>query len=134
MKTITHAFVVPGQEWPIDGQDPETGLSCVQGETLEQIQFRYPGAVVMSYAEWQAQRPPATTAPVQITADQWMEWLCVLPPLDWVRRSGAESFKLCEFTRDDVTLCCVRIGNQYWSMQQRASTSHDALCRLCLDA
>ena len=44
----THAFAVPGEDSIIDCINPNTGNSCINGETLEQIRLRYPKAEIVS--------------------------------------------------------------------------------------
>jgi hypothetical protein len=45
--------------------------------------------------------------PVPIARDEYDETLGCMPPVNWKRRNGIESFQLCELAYDDITLTCV---------------------------
>lgn len=125
-------MAVPGVTYCIDMINPETGRTCVLGHTPEQVQARSPGAVLMTCAEFDTSRAAALAArylqpPVEIDAARWDDMLCVLPPEDWHRGAGAESFKMCERTDGEWTACFVRIGARYWEMTRTASTRHAKL-------
>jgi len=46
------AFAEPGKSNLIDLINPLTGRSCIENETLEQIQVRYPGAEIVDVDQW----------------------------------------------------------------------------------
>ena len=76
-------FAVPGGNSMIDVISPETGLSQVKGETLEQISVRYPGAQIMRIDDWCKSRAVAQDTPVvwiECTEERYYEMLEVLPP------------------------------------------------------
>jgi len=81
----TQAFAVPGEDSLIDVVHPVTGLSEVEGETLEQVQARYPGAEVIEIAGWLAAKAERQHTPITWTEcpeDYYMTMLGVLPPAD----------------------------------------------------
>ena len=78
----THCFCVPGVTM-IDEVNPHTGRSCVYGRTLDDVQTEYPGAELMTIADYCAKKAAAQDSPIQwdpITEDYWQEMLEVLPP------------------------------------------------------
>lgn len=90
MITFDHVFAVPGAPGIVDAINPTTGLSACYGENLEQVQVRYPGAVQMSWSDWQTaairlQQTPIIWEPS--TQDAYNGMLGCLPPIDW--RGGA---------------------------------------------
>lgn len=79
----TEAFAIPGEESLIDCINPDTGRSCIEGETLEQIRLRYPGAEVVNIDEHCKARAEKHDAPVEwkeVTEERYWEMLEVLPP------------------------------------------------------
>ena len=86
LNRCTHVFAVPGELSCIDFAHPDTGLSLINGETLAQVQDRYPAAELMPYEQWQAAKAATQNTPltwVPVTEEQYMDMLNVLPPLDW---------------------------------------------------
>lgn len=51
----------------------------------------------------------------EITEDQFHEMLNVLPPMNWERHAGFESFLMCEFTSGVYTEQYARRGDKYFS-------------------
>lgn len=79
----TEAFAVPGKKNLIDLVHPITGRSAIQGETLEQIQTRYPGAVKVNMDEWLKDRAEAQDSPIEwlkVYSERYDEALNALPP------------------------------------------------------
>ena len=80
-------FAVPGEGNIIDTVVPgPCELSRINGETLEEIQVRYPGAVMVSMASWLEEKAKAQNTPVQwfpVTEEAYMYGLEVLPPVGW---------------------------------------------------
>lgn len=121
----------------IDFLNPDTGKSYVNGETLEQIQARYPGAQLVDFELWNAAKEKALcTEPEPSTEERFLELLEVLPPQRWQRGTttddeSCESFELCEHTSGRVTTVCVRIGEKYFEFQAIAGQkleTHIAHC------
>jgi hypothetical protein len=52
---------------------------------------------------------------VEISEARYIDQLEVLPPLDWCRGFGGESFKSCEFTGGDVTAIFVSVEGRFSS-------------------
>ena len=87
MMNFTECFAVPGEGSIIDGINPETGRSIINDQTFEQIQARYPNAVVMAWEDWRAAQIAKQQTPVRwsrVTERQYQEMLEVLPPAAWM--------------------------------------------------
>jgi hypothetical protein len=83
MRDCDMCYAVPGEHNIIDVINPETGLSWYNGKNLEQIQARYPGAVIMSVDDWSKSVAADQDAPVtwgETTEDRYYEMLEALPP------------------------------------------------------
>lgn len=80
-------FAVPGQGHIIDTVRPgPCELSWINGETLEEIQQRYPGAVMVSMSAWLEEKAERQNRPVTWSAvsdEVFMKQLEVLPPVGW---------------------------------------------------
>jgi hypothetical protein len=137
LSDITHAFHQPGKPGIIDAVHPVTGLGCYSGETLEQIQARYPGAVVgemdaiIEASDNHYRRPP-----VEISRERFWEMLGVLPPEGWHVFGESESFKLSEYTSGLITAIFARIGPddhraRFFEMQDSVTLKHDEIVRRC---
>ena len=125
-------FYVPGSHTIIDTARPD-GLSACFGETLEQVQARYPGATLCDFddacrqidtADNERYRPGELH---ETTEERFIEMLEVLPPMQWRRGKTGESFKMSELTKGDITACYVRLGNRYFEGYCRVSDSGDRL-------
>lgn len=75
--------------------------------------------------------------PREIDHDAWWRALECLPPLDWRREAGAESFTLSEPYDLDANSPAmvywryVRIGDRYWEMLALRSTPITDLAAMC---
>lgn len=79
----TEAFAVPGESHLIDCRHPERGTSWIEGETLEEIRQRYPGAEVVNIEDWCKAKGARQDTPIEwadITEEQYNEALECLPP------------------------------------------------------
>lgn len=95
------------------------------GETLEQIGKRYPGAQVGDAMDIAAQREAMMISePEQITEEQFMDALEVLPPEGWIRHQHTESFKMCEYYSGRVTSIYARFADTYWTFKDIGSKTH----------
>lgn len=83
MSGPTLCFAVPGALSIIDGYRPETRCGWWSGETLEQIQVRHPGAVLMTLQAFCEAKAKIQDRPVSwstVTADSYHDALGCLPP------------------------------------------------------
>jgi hypothetical protein len=93
--TFDNVIAVPGKNSIIDVIDRTTGKTAINGNTLEEVQQREPGAVLMSWTDWSAiqiQRQQTAIGWRRISAEEYDERLNVLPPLAWT----SKGFLLCE--------------------------------------
>lgn len=82
-------FAVPGGNTMIDEVHPQTGLSVVYRQSLEQIRERYPDAQIMAIDAWCQSRGAAQDTPVvwvQCSEERFHEMLEVLPPAAHTKR------------------------------------------------
>lgn len=121
----------------IDFLNPATGKSYVEGETLEQIQVRYPGAQLVDFDAWNdAKEKALCTEPAPITEERFFEALEVLPPQRWysgrtVSGKSCESFECCEHLCGRVTSVCARIGKKYFEFNAVAGQPLEAHIVYC---
>lgn len=128
LSDITHAFYVPGKPGTIDAVHPVTGRGVWGGQTLEEIQAEYPGAVKESFdVILAAEEDHFRKAPVEVDAARWDYALGVLPPLHWKRTGDAETFKISEMTSGTITAIYCRIGDRYFELSDSVSLTHEQI-------
>lgn len=69
--------------------------------------------------------------PERISAEDWNEALCCLPPLHWTNRSGAETFKMSEMTFGTITAIYCKIGANHYRLSDSVTLSHDEIVLRC---
>jgi len=138
MQEVEMVFSVPGRYGVVDFALPrEDGVlvSSCERETLEQIQLRYPGAVLMTYDEAVAAHAEfMKVAPSEIDKERFFDMLEVLPPVNWVRHDNSESFKMLERSSGDITGIFVRIGSRYFSMEDSTHLPHGIIVEMVYNA
>jgi hypothetical protein len=70
-------------------------------------------------------------APWAITEERWWEMLEVLPPSKWRHSAGCESFHVCEYLSGNVVSWFVRLGEQYYELQDVDSLTPAELAAKC---
>lgn len=86
MMDATEAFAIPGEDSLIDCINPFNGLSWIEGENLEQIRLRYPGAEVVNieaFCKAKAERQDTPISWTETTREHYEEMLNCLPPADY---------------------------------------------------
>ena len=103
------------------------------GETLEQIQARYPGALVGDSDEvTKAREDQLRTAPAPCTHEQFWYALECLPPMGWRNAGNGESFKMSERLSGRMTRIYARTGQRYWSFVDTDDLNHaQIMARVC---
>lgn len=92
----------------------------ISGETLDQIAARYPGVKVSTIDEYTAQHDEAyRTDPMLIDEEQYRSALECMPPLNWRRTGGVESFMCVERLSGSITRIYACVGNTYWTFKDR---------------
>ncbi len=95
-------------------------------ETSEQIRLRHPGATLAEWEDVYAETEASCkTEPVEITEDNFLKALNVLPPVRWTKRSDSESFKLSERLYGSITAIYARIGDRYYTFSDNIALPHD---------
>ena len=74
------------------------------------------------------------TDPKPITEERFQEALECLPPLQWGRHLGVESFRFMERYTGNITSIYARIGDQYWEFMDRFNMSRDDLAQKVIAA
>jgi len=123
-------FHVPGTPTIIDTAFLREGVyvSTIEGETLEQIRLRYPDAEVGEWEDvYRAVENSCKTEPQEITKEQFIYALEVLPPVGWRTARGVESFKMSERFYGSVTAIYARIGKRYFTFNDLISLPADEI-------
>ena len=112
------------------------GLGSCTGDNLQQVQARYPVAELMPLDEacrlaQEAQRAHYCHGPVEITAERFEEMLNVLPPMQWKRGPGAQSFKMSELTCGTLTGIFCEVRGRYFELCDDVRNSHEWIVREC---
>ena len=63
----------------------------------------------------------------EITEDQWMDALEVLPPQKWQTVNGVELFRMSEYTTGNITTHYARIGERCFCANRRTSDAYEKL-------
>ena len=71
------------------------------------------------------------TLPKIITSRKFHEMLEVLPPVDWQFYGDVETFKMSERLSGNITGIYCRIGDSFFSFNDRIHLSHDAIVKVC---
>ncbi|MGH8078495.1 MAG: hypothetical protein ACREPE_14390, partial [Lysobacter sp.] len=126
--TAVDQIIVHDDGTPLGGFNEVSALARHAGATLEQLRARHPEGLLCSGAELSSQSDAlAVLPPIEIDEERYQDSLDVLPPQDWVRRGGSESFKLCEYYSGNVTSIFARIGDRYFELRDSASMSHEKI-------
>ena len=136
------AFFVPSHNAVYDRATQLDGQWVTQREaiTLESLRRLYPDAELIPATQVQEKQNEGYRRPwKEITEARYIDQLETLPPVDWCRGYGGESFKSMEFTGGDVTAIFVRYGARFFECHDLHTRHHreligDVITRFCLDA
>ena len=128
-------FYQPGHGGIVDLATLDGRSGCFN-HALEEIRAEYPGAVLMPLDEAVTQSQAANrarlcTGPKQVTEKEFDAALGVLPPRDWQRHNGEESFKIMELTCGQLTAIYCRIGEEYFTLTEDVNTPHEKIVEMC---
>lgn len=71
-----------------------------------------------------------TTQPEQISKEDYMDGLECLPPMQWGRWDGVESFRFSEFYSGNITTIYARTSNgMYWKFRDNAFMSGKSIAQ-----
>ena len=128
----TECWYVPGSRHIVDVIRPDTGRTHFSGRSADDVQRGNPGAQRMSLDEAvklvEVAEAKRYVKPVsEITrADYWYA-LEVLPPADWKRRKGVESFKMSERTCGMITQIFAQCGERYFTLSDQCTVTADEI-------
>ena len=119
-------YVSEGEAYAIDNINTVTGRTNVCGDSYRDIKKRYPQAQLVHYSvlEENTKKKYIKAYATPITATQFCDALNCLPPLQWHRSYGSESFKMSEFLTGDITAIYVRRGDEYFTFNDHYSLKH----------
>lgn len=110
----------------IDDAGVQRGL--YSGETLDELAQRYPEPKVTTIDHYMAVHNAALrTDPRETTEEAYFEALDCLPPLDWTRAKGVESFKMEERFSANMTTIYAKHAGRYWSFMDCDDLSADEI-------
>ena len=102
------------------------------GETLAEVQLRYPGAIAGNFEEWIEKKQNSFIHPPQVVTEaRFWEMLEVLPPVGWKTTEAGETFKLSERTSGLITAIFCRIGEKYFELSDKITLTHDEILAKC---
>lgn len=81
-----------------------------------------------------ADRQRLCRGPEPITPERFDELLNCLPPQRWHRGESAESFRLSEAITGDIYTFAIRLGDKFFTLAERGSTTHQELVQMCAEA
>lgn len=126
-------FAVLGTPSVIDFVLP-SGLGAYSGQTLEQLQERYPGTVLTTVSEHQEsfESRCIAQAPALLPDGEFSSALGCMPPQNWTSGQGAESFEFMEHYSGRITSAFIRYrSGKAYSFFVVAGTPHaDKLARV----
>lgn len=114
---MTQVFYCPTAEYSkiIDEvKADQTGL--YSGKTKAELEMKHGPLQVMSGEDAvKLVEKAATTDPIAIDQERFIDLLECLPPSKWHTFPGAEAFHVCERITYNIVTWCVRIGKDYFT-------------------
>lgn len=117
----------------LNGMVTYTGLTIeeyIEDRIIKSVKFYTDEQFYPLYHERQIER--FVSKPTVITKKQWWDMLECLPPQDWKRYATSESFRMCEYTTDNITGTYCRIDEVYYGFTDVDTLSHEQIVELCL--
>jgi len=110
--------------------------SCCFHETIEEQRLEHPNIELWFFTDVmqeidKAQEATFKKSPVEITEDRFTEMLEVLPPHNWHRETGSESFKMSEMTCGNYTEIFCRIGEKFYELCDDVHKTHIEIVEMC---
>ena len=111
-------FYVPGQLSIIDTVK-DNGKSFYDNESLEEIDKRYPGAILIPFEDAIAKiealaEKKYITEPIEVDEERFMDMLGILPPMNWKQTTEGEVFMMCEMNYSHYTNIFCQIKDSYF--------------------
>jgi hypothetical protein len=133
--TGIYSFMVPGP-------NPEVLVCAYGGETLEELKSQgkvSPEAFVCPWEEASGlsddlARQKVCNGPSRVTKERWWELLEVLYPARWEQLEGSEVFMVPECITSTIYTFGVRIGEDYFSINEDQDIPAERLVAMCREA
>jgi hypothetical protein len=104
------------------------GIGAYSLELFETLKVKFPDLQDGYYDDAVVEiEATNVVAPIEISEDEFLERLCVLPPMHWKATAEKETFKLSEMYTDNITEICCRIGNRFFKLLDRVTLTHDEI-------
>jgi len=104
-------------------------------KSVDELRQQYPNLTVITWDEaGQRTDDHHRKPPERITRAQFLYWLEVLPPVDWIRIGDGESFKISERIAGNITRIVVRYEREYWTLQDHIRMPHEDIIVLVSEA
>jgi len=104
---------------------------CSNGDAQAIVDAELMAAATMTATPEPACSRYGIKPPWRIDEARWFDMLNVLPPSKWRRMSGGESFHVCEYLSGDIVSWFVRVGTEFYELQDVDSKSHAQLVAAC---
>jgi hypothetical protein len=136
-RSITHVFYSPTASWGlIDGAFQVFGYwySYHEAKSYEEMRAECgEDLLVLTYEEAEIREiSRCKLAPARITAEQYDDALNCLPPANWHRSRGVQSFNSPEMYSGTVASIYVQIGGNFFKFRDVVSLTHDERVQLCV--
>ena len=116
--------------------DDGTQRGLYSGKTDEELAEQYGAEVKVATTQDYSNAFEAAyrTEPAPVTTEYFEEMRDVLPPQDWRRSRGMETFKMQEHTAGRMTLILARHGERCWAFTDLYSLTHDEIVEKIIKA
>ena len=126
-------FYVPGQLSIIDTVK-DNGKSFYYDESLEEINKRYPGAILIPFEDAIAQLEALAekkyiTEPIEVDEERFMDMLGILPPMNWKQSTEGEAFMICEMNYSHYTNIFCQIKDRYFEFSDSRFLTLDQIIK-----
>lgn len=96
------------------------------GQTLEQLRDEFPGMELLPTAVALARENERLRTPwIEVSRSRYIDQLECLPPVDWNRSTGGESFKSMERTGGDVTAIHAEVEGRFFECHDLHTLTHE---------
>lgn len=106
----------------------EDGLTKWGRKTAAEIEKEYPGAIVMNWEKAAKAKENHWKSPVEeIDEEKYWYFLECLPPVGWVQKDGAETFKMSERLSGNITGIYAKVDDRYFTFNDSIFTKHEEI-------
>lgn len=128
-----HCFYVPGTDTIIDTAELRDNIwrSTTSNQDINQIRIDYPKAELGDFETvYKTAEASYRTKPVEISKEEFLYALGVLPPVNWRTVRGVESFKISERYYGQMTSIYARVGKRYFTFIDLITTPAEQIADL----